>query len=123
MVDDTQEQDASVKIPTMSESSVKALAEDVDPALAEWLTVDAKPAAQDGSETESETDADSVNSDVKAESEEWFPVELSGTDNLDETLEEAKEHHEVCCSIITCNYSHLPVPKDGCGRKARFTGT
>lgn len=101
MVGGTQERGASVKISTLSESSVKALAEEVDPALAEWLTVDAKPSGQDGSETESETDADSVNDDAKAESEEWFPVELRGTDDLNETLEEAKEHHEVRCSIIT----------------------
>ncbi|KIM62592.1 hypothetical protein SCLCIDRAFT_1214942 [Scleroderma citrinum Foug A] len=94
MVDGTQERGASVKISTLSESSVKALAEEVDPTLAEWLTVDAKPSGQDGSETESETDADSVNDDAKAESEEWFPVELRGTDDLNETLEEAKEHHE-----------------------------
>lgn len=96
MVDGTQEQDAAEKIITTPESSAKAPVEDVDPALAEWLTVDAKPTVRDESETESETDADSVDDDVKAESDEWFPVELSGTDVLDKTLEEVKEHREVC---------------------------
>ncbi|KAL4066025.1 ATP dependent DNA ligase domain-containing protein [Scleroderma citrinum] len=94
MVDGTQEQDAASKTSTTPESSVKEPASDIDPSLADWLTVDTKLAEQDGSETESETDADSVNDDIKNESDEWFPIEPSGTDDLDETPEEGKGHHE-----------------------------
>lgn len=48
---------------------------DVDASLADWLVVDAAISGEDRSETESETDADSVNEDVKDEGEEWISVE------------------------------------------------
>ncbi|KAI6167470.1 ATP dependent DNA ligase domain-containing protein [Pisolithus thermaeus] len=93
MVDGTQEQDASLRVPAISEGSQGKLkpAEDVSPVLADWLSVDAKPAAEESSETETETDADSVNDDVKGEDDEWFPIEASGADVLDETLDERQQ--------------------------------
>lgn len=93
MVDGTQEQDASLTIPAISEGSQGKLkpAEDVSPVLADWLSVDAKPAAEESSETEAETDADSVNDDVKGEDDEWSPIEAGGTGILSETLDEMQQ--------------------------------
>jgi DNA ligase-4 len=78
MTDRTVEEDARLKVPTTPEGIEPKVeeAEDVDPELADWFNVDAKPAAAEDSETEAESDADSNNDDVKEEDldDEWFQV-------------------------------------------------
>ncbi|KAI6016210.1 hypothetical protein EDC04DRAFT_553536 [Pisolithus marmoratus] len=94
MVDGTQEQDASLKVSATSEGSQAKLkpAEDVDPTLADWLSVDAKPAAEESSDTEPETDADSVNDDIQGEGYEWHAIEAGSADISDGTLDEVRQH-------------------------------
>lgn len=59
-------------------------AEDVDPALADWLSVDPRQTTtDDDSATEPESDADSVNDDVNQDTDEWITVEPSGSETLD----------------------------------------
>ncbi|KIK82388.1 hypothetical protein PAXRUDRAFT_35579 [Paxillus rubicundulus Ve08.2h10] len=99
MADETQErpqeQDASLKIPTIPEGikPKEALVEDIDPSLAKWFYADVKHAAPDESETESESDADSVNDDVREGVDDWSDMELSGSDAV-ETLRDASNSHE-----------------------------
>ncbi|KAI6010699.1 DNA ligase 4 [Pisolithus orientalis] len=97
MVDGTQEQDADLKVPAISEGSQakRKPVKDVAPALADWLSVDAKPATEESSETESETDADSVSDDVKGGDDEWSALEAGDGDILDETLDETQQHPQV----------------------------
>ncbi|KIJ65132.1 hypothetical protein HYDPIDRAFT_89015 [Hydnomerulius pinastri MD-312] len=91
MVDETQEHHANPKVHTTPEDfePKEEPAQDIDPALADWFNVDAKHPVPDDSETESETDADSINDDVKdeeVEDDEWFQVESSRSATLDDTL-------------------------------------
>jgi DNA ligase-4 len=79
MTDGTVEEPASLKIPTTPEGFEPKLevTEDIDPELADWFQVDAKPDVAEDSETEDESDADSNNDDVKEEDadvDEWFQV-------------------------------------------------
>ncbi|KAF8433261.1 ATP dependent DNA ligase domain-containing protein [Boletus edulis BED1] len=76
-------EDASFKKPATPEG-IEAKMEPVeDPALADWLRVDAGKAATDDSATEPESDADSVNDDVENDLDEWVAVEPSGSETLD----------------------------------------
>ncbi|KAF9244662.1 ATP dependent DNA ligase domain-containing protein [Melanogaster broomeanus] len=63
-------------------------AEDIDPTLQDWFNVDAKQAVPDESDTEPESDADSVNNDVREEGDDWLDVGLSGSETL-ETVPDA----------------------------------
>ncbi|OAX43215.1 DNA ligase 4 [Rhizopogon vinicolor AM-OR11-026] len=92
MTDGAVEEDASLKVPITPEAIDPKVEEaaDIDPELADWFNVDAKPAAPDDSETEAESDVDSNNDDVKEEDldDEWFRVpevpRSSGTESLDD---------------------------------------
>lgn len=80
MTDGTVEEDASLNISITPEGFKPKLeeTEDIDPELADWFQVDAKPAVSEDSETEDESDADSNNDDVKEEDDdEWFQVPYS----------------------------------------------
>lgn len=79
------EQDASPKIPTTPEGIDPKVepAEDVDPALAEWLNVDARHTVTEDSATESESDADSLNDDIDKDADEWIAMEASGSETLE----------------------------------------
>ena len=81
----SREQDINLKIPTAPDDiEVKVEpAEDVDPALADWLRVDARQTVTEDSETEPESDADSVNDDVDKDTDEWIAMEPSGSETLD----------------------------------------
>jgi DNA ligase-4 len=81
----SREQDANMEIPTTPEGIEAKVepAEDVDPALADWLRVDARQTVTEDSETEPESDADSVNDDIDKETDEWIAVEPSGSETLD----------------------------------------
>ena len=80
--------DTSLKTsPTPERVEVKAEpAGGVDPALADWLKVDAKQMVIDDSATEPESDAgdaDSVNDDVDKDTDEWVALESTGSETLD----------------------------------------
>ena len=80
----SREQDADLKIPTTPddiEAKVEP-AEDVDPALADWLRVEPRGTVTEDSETEPESDADSVNDDVDKDADEWIAVS-GGSETLD----------------------------------------
>lgn len=79
------EQDGSLKIPTIPEGVEAKVepAEDVDPALADWLNVDARQAVTEDSETEPESDVDSLNDDVGQDTDEWIELGPSGSETLD----------------------------------------
>lgn len=79
------EQDGSLRIPTTAkgiEAKVQP-AEDVDPALVDWLRVDAGHIPTDDSETEPESDVDSLNDDVGKDVDEWTEVHASGSETLE----------------------------------------
>ncbi|KAF8551211.1 ATP-dependent DNA ligase [Imleria badia] len=79
-------QDASLNIPAAPEGIEPKVepAEDVDPALADWLSVDPRQTVtDDDSATEPESDADSVNDDIDKDTDEWIAVEPSGSETLD----------------------------------------
>ncbi|KAI9457174.1 ATP dependent DNA ligase domain-containing protein [Boletus coccyginus] len=79
------EQDASPQIPTTPEGIDPKVepAEDVDPALAEWLNVDSRHTVTEDSATESESDADSLNDDIDKDADEWIAMEASGSETLE----------------------------------------
>ena len=81
----SREQDINTKIPTTLEGTEAKVepAEDVDPALADWFRVDARQTVTEDSETEPESDADSVNDDIDKDTDEWIAVEPSGSETLD----------------------------------------
>lgn len=78
-------QDVSLKVPMTPEGIEAELepAEDVDPALADWLSVDARHATTEESETEPESDVDSVNDDIGKDTDEWTEVRASGSETLE----------------------------------------
>ncbi|KAH7885847.1 ATP dependent DNA ligase domain-containing protein [Phlebopus sp. FC_14] len=126
MVDETQatrEEDASLKIPTTPEGIEPKIepAQDADAALADWFSLDTKKASADESETETESDVDSVNDDVKDEEgagDEWFQVEPRGGAALDEIQaenedvtmgdEEAREYDTNLIFKYLCFYLDSP---------------
>lgn len=55
----------------------------MDPALADWLSVDARQADAEDSATEPESDVDSLNDDVGKDTDEWIELELSGSETFD----------------------------------------
>ncbi|KAH7924280.1 ATP-dependent DNA ligase [Leucogyrophana mollusca] len=86
MRDGTGEQDARLNVPAISEGEeAKEEFEEADVTLADWFKVDTRPAPNEGSDTETETDADSVNDDVKLEDDEndWFKIEPSDSSVLE----------------------------------------
>jgi hypothetical protein len=79
----SREPGAGAEMPTITADIQDKAEPDVDPVLADWLRVDtsARPetAADDDSETEPESDTDSVGED----NDEWVNVEGSGSETLD----------------------------------------
>ena len=80
----SREQDADLKTPTIPEDIEAKVepVEDVDPALADWLRVEPRDTVTEDSETEPESDADSVNDDVDKDTDEWIAVS-GGSETLD----------------------------------------
>lgn len=81
----SREQGASPNIPTTPEGIEPKVepAEDVDPALADWLSVDARHTVTEDSATEPESDADSSGDDIDKDTDEWIAVEPSGSETLE----------------------------------------
>lgn len=80
----SRERDASFNIPTAPKDTGAnpEPTESVDPALADWLNVDARDAATEESETEPESDVDSINDDVGKDIDEWIEAP-SGSETLE----------------------------------------
>lgn len=82
----SREPGVGTEMPTIAADIEDKAEPDVDPVLADWLRVDtsARPeTAADDSETEPESDADSVNDNVGEDNDEWVNVEGSGSETLD----------------------------------------
>ncbi|KAH7914811.1 ATP dependent DNA ligase domain-containing protein [Hygrophoropsis aurantiaca] len=88
MADDTIKQDSKMTTAHGSETPKEEPVE-IDPALADWFKVDTKSIPLEDSDTETETDADSVNDDVYSEGnddDDWFKVASSGSPVLETEL-------------------------------------